>query len=160
MSLPQTAEAAPSLTEQPPRPAPLRNVSRSAPGSGWGASSPTSKAEKASKSSKKKTTKKAGKKASKKASKKDAAKPASPKRPEIDVDTIKPEDARKRIKTIYVLERTVERAREKHESARAAMRESREALKTAQLALSQEIEEQRFGPGPLFSADGQDAAKA
>jgi hypothetical protein len=87
--------------------------------------------------------------------------PKSPpkKRAEIDVSTLKLEDAKKRCASIYKLEKAVEAKAAAHTIAKSKSKATAAALDRAEEDLRKEITEQRFGPGPLYSADGKGAAK-
>ena len=118
--------------------------------------------------SKKKATKKKAKKATKK---KAAAKgpralapPSNPSPPkhkpgkskmvpvqrEVDPKNLEPEDAKKRCAAIYKRERKVEGKRVIHELAKKTAKAAKAALTDAEEELEKEINDQRFGPGPLF----------
>lgn len=70
---------------------------------------------------------------------------------EVDPKSLTPEDARKRIGTIYKLERAVETKRIAHAAAKRVARSAKAELTEAEERLETEIREQRTGPGPLFS---------
>lgn len=77
---------------------------------------------------------------------------------EIDAKELDPEEARKRCAAIYKREKKVEAKRKLHEVAKKGAKAAKAALDDAEDALEKEIREQRFGPGPLFSPDGQSPA--
>ncbi len=122
----------------------------------------------------KKTTKKsAGKKSGSKksASKKGASRTvsvgvpqagdlsaAASKRQEIDVSQLSTADLAKRVTAIYKREKKVEAKTAVYALAKSAAKIAKGALQEAEDALRQEIDEQRWGPGPLFSPDGQGKA--
>ena len=79
------------------------------------------------------------------------AKPTTPPQPHpIDVNTLTPDETRDRCSRIYELEAAVVSAQEKHDKAKARATTAKNALTEAQVALNNEIREQRMGPGPLF----------
>ncbi len=79
-------------------------------------------------------------------------------RPEVDPTKLKPDDLRKRVAKVYQLERQVERARVAYDLSRRHFAGAKRALADAEEQLEQEIRDQRYGPGPLFTPDGQGAA--
>lgn len=82
-------------------------------------------------------------------------KPAAPK--EVDPNKLSAADAQKRCAAIYKLENTIEKKRRLHELAKAGAKAAKDSLKAAEDALAKEIQEQRFGPGPLFPVGDKDA---
>lgn len=108
---------------------------------------------------KKKTAKKATKKATKKvAKKKDEKKLVKGK--EVDVSKLPVDQRTKRLQKIYKLERIAERKKVLLDSASRARRACKAEYEEACENLENEIRDQRFGPGPLFSVDGSDKAGA
>ena len=69
---------------------------------------------------------------------------------EIDTTKLTTGEAQKRVATIYKLEKTIQAKRKLHDLAKVGAKSAKAALTTAEDALAQEIDEQRFGPGPLF----------
>lgn len=149
------------MPSPPPKPtappAPPSSPSVTIP-SGWGASAP-GKGKKRTKRKKKTTKKAAKKKVTKKVS---AARTSAPKpdasREEINPATLPEAEARKRVAAIYRLEKVVGSKRAVHDAAKRGAKSAKTALSEAEEALEQEINEQRFGPGPLFSPDGKGPA--
>jgi len=99
-------------------------------------------------------SKAAAKKVSKKKRKRVAAPPSSPPalahRKEINPEKLSAEDAKKRVAEIYRLEADVEKARQKFEISRRATSSAKKTLRAAEERLEREIQDQRFGAGPLF----------
>lgn len=89
-----------------------------------------------------------------------AEKPAvEPKREEVDVSKLAPEETAKRVGKIYDLERKVETKRKAYDLANRARKVAKTELTEAEEALEQEIQDQRYGPGPLFNPKGDGPAK-
>lgn len=82
------------------------------------------------------------------------------KRKEIDLTKLSPEKALKRLDAIYKKEKVVERKQASFDLASRARRAAKADLEQAQDELAKEIQDQRFGPGPLFNADGTGPAGA
>lgn len=87
---------------------------------------------------------------------KDEKPAAKPK--EINPETLETSKARKRLGAIYKLERNVERKKAAFDLASRSRRAAKAELEQAEEDLEKEIREQRFGPGPLFNADGSGPA--
>ncbi len=66
-------------------------------------------------------------------------------------------DARNRCDAIYKLTRSLEDAQRVFDKLSTKAKVAKAKLAELSAALSQEINEQRFGPGPLFPVDGPDA---
>ncbi len=79
-------------------------------------------------------------------------------RQEIDVGSLSTPELEKRVTAIYKREKKVEAKTAVYALAKSGAKIAKGALQEAEDALRQEIDEQRWGPGPLFSADGQDKA--
>jgi hypothetical protein len=136
-------EAAPKLDTEPPKgPRALPPAKKPKPGGKKGKAKP------------------AGKKPSGKKKPSGGKKPAAVKAPKAwagkEVDPSKLDDgkAKKRLASIYRLEKTVEQKQAAFDSASAVRRAAKAELEDAQDKLELEIREQRFGPGPLFNATG------
>lgn len=82
------------------------------------------------------------------------------KRTEVDVSKLSPEKAMKRLEAIYKKEKAVEKKQASFDLASRARRAAKAELEQAQDELAKEIQDQRFGPGPLFNADGSGPAGA
>lgn len=72
---------------------------------------------------------------------------------EVDPNKLSAQEAQKRCKAIYDLEKRRDGARIKHDASKRAQKAAKVALDKAQAELDQEIADQRFGPGPLFDPD-------
>lgn len=83
-----------------------------------------------------------------------APRPKPDKRSEVDLNNLPAAELAKRCKRIYELEKARDIARERHVAAKKTPAAYKRKLDEAQEALDQEIEEQRFGPGPLFDPSG------
>lgn len=94
----------------------------------------------------------------KKAAKKTAGKapPSMPQKKavEVKVSDLDTEQLAKRCSKIYALERDIEGKTKLDALARRNAKNTKAALTAAQAALTKEITEQRFGPGPLFDPSG------
>jgi len=101
--------------------------------------------------------KSAGKKDAETKSKK-ASEPKGPRGKEIEVDKIDASRARKMLGTTHKLSKAVERARAALDVASKQRRAAKANHEEAVEALERELREQRFGPGPLFNADGTGAS--
>lgn len=86
--------------------------------------------------------------------------PSMGKQKEIDPTKLDQVKASNRLSKIYSLEKTVERKKKNFDTASKARRASKAELEEAEEALKLEIQEQRFGPGPLWNADGSGPAGA
>ncbi len=84
----------------------------------------------------------------------DAKSTASSKRTEVDPKLLTAEDAQKRCAAIYKLEKKINGKRAVYDISKRAAKTAKDALEVAEEALAKEIEEQRFGPGPLFDELG------
>lgn len=121
-----------------------------------------SKAKRASKPKAQRASKRAGAKSSKEpngstARARTARAPASlPPRTGKEIDPTKLDQTKavKRLASIYDLEREVEVRKHVYENAKRDLRSARADFESAVEALEKEIREQRFGPGPLFNAEG------
>jgi len=102
----------------------------------------------------------AGKKAAATKAAKASAAVATPKEKpkEVDVKNLSEAETRKRCVAIYRLERTIESKRAVHDVAKRSAASAKKALTDAEDALAKEINDQRFGPGPLFNATGDGPA--
>lgn len=83
---------------------------------------------------------------------------AAKKRIEVDTSKLTPEKAIKRLDAIYKLEKIVEKKQASYDLASRARRAAKAELEQAQEELANEIQDQRFGPGPLFNPDGSGPA--
>ena len=83
--------------------------------------------------------------------------PAKPK--QVNTKSLEPAKMQKRLDSIYKLEQQVETAKASFELASQARRAAQAKLEEANDALEHEIREQRYGPGPLFNADGTGPAE-
>lgn len=77
---------------------------------------------------------------------------------EIDPDALDVDEARKRCRAIYRIEKRVEAKKAAFDEASALRRAAKAEYELALSDLEREIQEQRFGPGPLFSPDGKGPA--
>lgn len=147
----------PAAPEAPPVAAPMRSIV--APVAPAKPKPATKAAPKKSPAAKKPAA--GGSKAS--AAKKPAAKadgsPAA-KAKEVDVETLPEVEVKKRVAAIYKLERVLERKRIAYDTATRHRNAAKAELEAAEEALQQELDEQRFGPGPLFNPTGTGPAKA
>jgi len=94
----------------------------------------------------------------KEAKKATAPKAASTPRKEVDVSKINQQEGKKRLGSIYRLEKSVERTKSVLEAASKTRRSAKANHEKAVDVLEKEIRDQRFGPGPLFDVSGQAAA--
>jgi len=87
--------------------------------------------------------------------KKDKAPKAEPPRgKEVDLSRVAPDKAKGMLVKVHKLEKAVEKAAAKLAVASQERRAARANLEKAQEALQREIQEQRYGPGPLFADAG------
>lgn len=104
-------------------------------------------------------------KASKKTSKKASSKKAPPSMPEkgggkpanrkqVDLGKLTEADKKKRLAAVYKLEGEIEKRRAVYDASKKTTASHKKALASAEAALDKELDEQRFGPGPLFNEDG------
>lgn len=79
---------------------------------------------------------------------------AAPRGKEVDLGRVAPEKAKGMLLKVHKLEKAVEKAKGAFDKASQARRAARANLEKAQDALQREIQDQRFGPGPLFAEAG------
>lgn len=79
---------------------------------------------------------------------------------ELDVSKLDATRAKKMLDSIHALERVVEKKQRLFDLASQNRRAAKAELEEAQDALSQEINDQRFGPGPLFDPNAKPLAGA
>lgn len=77
-----------------------------------------------------------------------------PRGKEVDLSRVAADKAKGMLLKVHKLEKGVEAARAKFDRASQARRAAKANLEKAQDALNREIQDQRFGPGPLFAKDG------
>lgn len=88
-----------------------------------------------------------------------APKPKTPtKTVEVDPTKLSPEKLRDRVAKIYALEKVRDRKKAALDLASRGRRAAKAELEQAEEDLTKEIQEQRFGPGPLFNPDGSGPA--
>tara|TARA_R110000851_G_scaffold268071_1_gene420657 strand:+ start:8912 stop:9298 length:387 start_codon:yes stop_codon:yes gene_type:complete len=87
------------------------------------------------------------------------AKADAPKPKEIDPKSLTAAQGQKRCAAIYRLEKVIEGKRALEDVAKRGHKAATSGRKEAEEALAQEIQEQRFGPGPLFNAAGDGPAE-
>ncbi len=68
-------------------------------------------------------------------------------------------ERKKRLTKLYRLEGELETKRASYAASKKTTASHKRALGTAEAALEKELDEQRFGPGPLFDATGSGPAK-
>lgn len=116
----------------------------------------TAKAAKKPAAKKEATSKKKAKAAKPKVASVGIAKPE--KRVELDPSKLDPKASAKRLRAIYQLQAEVDTKTATYEAASRVRRAAKADLEEALEALAIEVHDQRFGPGPLFNADGSNAA--
>lgn len=89
-----------------------------------------------------------------KAKKASKAEPEAARGKEVDLGRVAPEKAKGMLLKVHKLEKAVEKAKGAFDKASQARRAARANLEKAQDALQREIQDQRFGPGPLFTGAG------
>ncbi len=73
---------------------------------------------------------------------------------EVDLRRVAPKKAKGMLVKVHKLEKAVEKAASRLAVASQARRAARADLEMAQDALQNEIQDQRYGPGPLFAEGG------